>query len=356
MPDRGHSPGHEPGHEGPLRVGVVGLNNRIRRVILAGLAASPRATVAAVCSRSADKAGAAAAELGAEPFVDYVEMLHHGKIDAVFVETPPDLHHPMVLAALAAGKHVACEKPLAASVAQAREMEQAARAAGVRTAVNFTYRSGTVHRYLTEVLRQEDVGDLLHFSLGYWQARQLHPSTPPKPALEDLGPHAVDLLRWWSGTIGAGEVAAVCSIESGGQLGLPAWAQPLWQAMLRLEGGATGVVQVSRVAVGYSNGITATFHGSRAAVALHFDVDEGGVQVARLGAGRVEGRWTPLQIPPELEVSFAAFPAFHLDRIVGALRGEEDFPDFADGLRAQEVLEAAKLSSVEGRWVTLPLP
>lgn len=338
--------------EDRLRVGVVGINNRIQRVILRGLAASQRAVVAAVCSRSAEKAARVARELGAEPFTDYQEMLARGAIDAVVVETPVELHHPMVMAALAAGKHVACEKPLARSAAQAREMERTARAAGLRTAVNFTYRSGTHQRYFAEVLADGEIGELLHFEIGYWQARQLFPETPTKGALDDVGPHAFDLLRWWAGAAGAGEVEAVCSLEAG-LPGLPAGGQPTWHGLVRLTGGATGVVQVSRVAAGYSNAVTASFHGRKGALSLRFDVNEGAVALARLGKARPEGRWTPLQVPPELAVSFEDFPAYHMDRIVGALRGEEEFPGFTEGLRVQEIQDAATASAAEGRWVSV---
>ncbi len=344
---------------GRLRVGVVGVNNRIRRVILKGLAASPRATVAAVCSRSLEKATSAAAEHGAMPFDSYEAMLDSGLIDAVVVETPPELHHPMTMAALAKGLAVACEKPLATSVAKAREMEETARRAGVRTAVNFTYRSSTLPRYFAEVIESDGVGELLHFSMGYWQARQLLPDTPPKDALEDLGPHAFDALRWWAGAAGAGEVAGVYSLKGHGpRLGSGRPDRPVWQGIFQMDNGATGTVQISRVALGYSNGVTATFHGTKGAVSLAFDVDQGTVSLARIGKVRPEGRWTPLQVPPELQVSFEAFPAFHLDRIVGALIGEENvgeesFPGFTEGRKVQEIQEAAERSAAEGQWVRL---
>jgi predicted dehydrogenase len=345
--------------ESRLRVGVVGVNNRIRRVILKGLAAGPRATVAAVCSRSLEKARSAAAEYGGQPFDSYEAMLASGLIDAVVVETPPELHHPMSMAALARGLHVACEKPLATSVAQAREMEEAARRAGLRTAVNFTYRSMALQRYFAEVIEAGEIGDLLHFSIGYWQGRQLLPETPVRDALEDLGPHTFDALRWWAGAAGAGEVAGVFSLKgSDVARGVPAGSavsadRPIWQGIIEMENGATGTAQISRVALGYANGVTASFHGTKGAVSLAFDVDEGTVSLARLGKVRPEGRWTPLQIPPELQVSYEAFPAFHLDRIVGALRGEGAFTDFADGRKVQEIQEAALSSAVEGRWISL---
>ena len=349
--------------KGRLRVGVVGVNNRIRRVILKGLAASPRATVAAVCSRSLEKAAAAAAEYGGVPFDSYEAMLASGLIEAVVVETPPELHHPMVMAALAKGLAVACEKPLATSVAEAREMEEAAKRAGARTAVNFTYRSTTLPRYFAEVIESDGVGELLHFAMGYWQSRQLLPGTPPKDALEDLGPHAFDALRWWAGAAGAGEVVGVFSLKGAGKgdgPGSPPKAdrggtpdRPIWQGILQMENGATGTMQISRVALGFANGVTAAFHGTKGAVSLAFDVDEGAVSLARIGKVRPEGRWTPLQVPPELAVSFEAFPAFHLDRIVGALRGEEVFPGFAEGRKVQEIQDAAARSAAEGQWVRL---
>ena len=104
---------------------------------------SPHADVVAVCDVVAERAREVAAQWGVEhAFADYRELLTLPGIDAVDIATPNSFHREIALGALAAGKHVLCEKPLALEVEHAREMERAAREAGVVNAVNF------VHRYV----------------------------------------------------------------------------------------------------------------------------------------------------------------------------------------------------------------
>ena len=331
--------------EAPLRVGVVGINERIRRVIIRGLVASPRARVTAVCSRSPEKARETAAAIGAEPLTDYAAMLRSGSVDAVFIATPPALHRPMALAAAAAGCHIICEKPLALTLAEAQEMLQAARAAGVRTAVNFTYRSLGGHRFFAELLAGGLIGQLHDFSLGFWQGRWLLQPSGVDAAME-VGVHLVDLLLWWSELVAAGPVEAVCAWETALD---PTAPRPIWHCLVRLAGGASGVLHCDRAAAGWRNGMTVRFYGRAGGLALDFDTDRVVVQRAVPG-----GQWQPLDLPARLALGYEEFPAYHLDRLVRAIRGEEAFPDFAVAVRGQAVLEAAALSAREGRWVPVP--
>src|SRR5438132_1247561 len=95
----------------PLRVGVVGLNARVERVVLPGLVASGRARVAAVCSRDASKATAFAAPYpGCRAYARLDDLVADDAIDAVFILTPAELHEEMSLAAIERGRHVCCEK------------------------------------------------------------------------------------------------------------------------------------------------------------------------------------------------------------------------------------------------------
>jgi predicted dehydrogenase len=115
-----------------IRWGIIGLG-RIAALFADALAGTPGARLGAVCSRRLDKAKrfAAAAGGGANAFSDVDTMLRAGGIDAVYVASPNTLHLPHALAAIAAGKAVLCEKPLAGTAAEARQMAEAAQAAGV---------------------------------------------------------------------------------------------------------------------------------------------------------------------------------------------------------------------------------
>src|SRR5947209_1815430 len=108
---------HVPEHR--IRVGVIGAGLFAEQCHIPGLQAHPRAEVVALCARNQTRVAALAARMGVtDTYADYHELLARSDIDAVTVATPDALHLPVVLAALAAGKHVFCEKPLALNVAE----------------------------------------------------------------------------------------------------------------------------------------------------------------------------------------------------------------------------------------------
>ncbi len=124
-----------------LRFGLIGTGNAAR--LFAGAFAEPigGARLTAVCSRSAARAGAFAAEWGIErPYTDWRAMVEAGGIDAVCLASPTGSHAEMAVAAARAGKHVLTEKPIAATLEQADEMIEACRRAGVQMGVTFMYR------------------------------------------------------------------------------------------------------------------------------------------------------------------------------------------------------------------------
>ncbi len=123
-----------------VRIGIVGAGN-IAALNVSGYLADPRCEVVAVCDPVEGRAGAAAASWGApHAYTGLEEMLGNGEIDAVEILTPTYLHHDHVLAALAAGKHVSCQKPLANSVSEARAMARAAESAGLILRVSECFR------------------------------------------------------------------------------------------------------------------------------------------------------------------------------------------------------------------------
>src|SRR5688572_3532107 len=124
-----------------VRIGVIGTSGWADFGHLPGLKAHPGAELVAICGRDRDSGeGMARTYDIPRVFTDYRDLIARGDLQALVVVTPDDLHHPIVMEALAAGVHVLCEKPLALTVDQAREMYDAAEAAGVRHLVNFSYR------------------------------------------------------------------------------------------------------------------------------------------------------------------------------------------------------------------------
>jgi len=333
---------------GRLGFGVVGVNQRIRRTILGGLARSSRARLVAVVSRDAEKAARAASEFDCAGYKSLSAMLADASVDVAFVCTPHHLHRPMSIEALAAGKLVVCEKPMAVSVAEAEDMTAAARRTGLATAVNFTYHSLGGHCFVERLLGEGVVGRLRHLNLTYWQARQGLPDAKPADALLDVGSHLLDLVCWWSDAGDSGDVCSIASQE-GGRDG--EYDQPIWTAMARTTGGALVSIQANRVAAGWRNGMECVLVGEKGSLALSFDTDSVTVRVARFGDGPPEGVFQTISLRPEFQISYHAFPAYHVDRLVAGLRGELAFPDFDYGLRVQRLIDAARTSSHERRWV-----
>src|SRR5262249_50552689 len=114
-----------------VRFGVIGAGGFAEICHVPGLQSHPRAEVVALCGRNRERGEAMAARLGVpEAITDYRELVARPDIDAVTITAPNVAHHPIAMAALAAGKHVFCEKPLAMNREQATEMRQAAEGSG----------------------------------------------------------------------------------------------------------------------------------------------------------------------------------------------------------------------------------
>jgi predicted dehydrogenase len=330
-------------------IGVVGVNPRIRRVILGGIRDSRRARVAAVVSRDAAKAAGVASEFGGRPYTRLEDMVADSAVDVVFVCTPHHLHHPMSLTAFQAGKRVICEKPLASTVAEAEELAAIARSLGTPNLVNFTYHSLPGHRSVARLLRENTIGRLRHLDLTYWQARQRLPNATPGNALLEIGSHQIDLVQWWCDQGEGGEIVDVTADHA------PRSDDnaTIITALGRTTAGVLVSIQANRVAAGWRNGMVCRLVGLDGMLTLTFDTDKSEVSIARFGEGSAEGVTRVLPIPPDLAVSYADFPSYHIDRLVAALDGETSFPDFSYALRCQRVLDAIQTSIDEHRWVRL---
>jgi predicted dehydrogenase len=184
----------------PLRFGILGTA-KIARSFAAGVLPSQHAAVTAVASRDAAKARAFAQEAGlARHFASYEALLADRDIDAVYIPLPNSLHAEWSIRALQAGKHVLCEKPLAATAAEAREMFDAARRRGVYLVEGYPYRSQPQTLKMRELLDGGVIGDVrliqgsFGFTLGAGENIRLHPQLAGG-ALMDVGTYPVSLAR-----------------------------------------------------------------------------------------------------------------------------------------------------------------
>ena len=184
-----------------VRFGIVGLGIGMSQG--RALAADPRCAVTALCDLDERRIEEFAAELP-EPvkrYADYEAMCRDPEVDAVFVGTPNQLHVPVALAAVRAGKHVLCTKPLSDSEEAARELVRAAEAAGIVNMMSLSLRFGGPVQYLGRQSRGGALGEIY-----YARARSVRRSGIPDwgahfiraggGAFRDMGVHALD-AGWW---------------------------------------------------------------------------------------------------------------------------------------------------------------
>lgn len=192
-----------------IQVGIVGTSWWADQMYLPSLKSHPRAQVAAICGRNRDRAEEMAQKYDIPGvFTDYREMIEQGNLHALVVSTPDDLHYPVTMRALDAGLHVLCEKPLALTSGQAREMYEKAEAVGVKHMVLFTNRWFPFIQYLHSLIDDGYIGRPFHCQFqalgGGGRASQYQWRFDQQRAngiLGDLGSHVIDLARWCVGDI-----------------------------------------------------------------------------------------------------------------------------------------------------------
>lgn len=348
--------------EGTLRVGVIGL--RMGEWMLRALAEHPRARIWALCDVSPDRLQAVATQYGAPgTYTDWEEMLAREDLDGVCISTPNRLHTPMVRAALQRGMHVICEKPLTLDTVEARELLAMAREAGVTHAVNFSNRPNPTVRYMKEQIDAGVLGRVYEVHLTYhqdWLADAGAPYTwrnskaeSGSGALGDIGSHMLDLSRLFLGDVSS--VSAHLGIVTPQRLsaeGAPGTvdADDLAFLQLRYAAGAYGTLRVSRVARGRCDIRRVELFGEKASLVL--EIDAGINRVLRADdatAWRGDGFREVFVNDPRAWIWGGNVTAW----VDAALAGQQMSPSFEDGVRCQEILDAAIRSDAERCWVDL---
>jgi predicted dehydrogenase len=350
---------------------------RVAGIELAGVAAS-----------SPGSAAEAAAELGAARAFDSAEeLVRDTGVDVVHICTPNNVHVSLAEAALGAGKHVICEKPLAVDAAGAQRLTNLAAEAGLVAAVPFVYRyyptvrearervhsggTGTIHllhgTYLQDwLLRPDDVNWRVDDELG-----------GASRAFADIGSHWCDLAEFVSGhrivrlsarlltavpeRVGDAGRRAFGSGDGGGET-RRVTTEDAALVQFETDGGALGSVVVSQVSAGRKNRLWIEVDGSEEALVFDQEHPE------ELWSGRREAltilRRDPATLSPPA-ARFASLPAGHpegyaecfdsfvADVYAGIREGAlaDGTPAFADGLRAAVITDAVLASARDGRWV-----
>jgi predicted dehydrogenase len=331
---------------GNLRIGLIGAGG-IGRTHAKHLRALDGVEITAVADVSAGRAEALAADCGAKAVTDYRELLD--EVDAVYVCSPPTTHREHVTAAVAAGRHVFCEKPLATTLEDGRAIAEAVATGGVHMMVGFNNRFRAPFRRYRELLRSGELGNLV----SAWITR-VEPSTPAfganwrtTPGLAcgvtiESAAHDVDFIRW-----AFGEVVAVAGSTSSSLPELPDYDDTL-HALLWLEQGAAVTVTISWTsAIGMSSrGIVGTDGAACLLGPSMWTLTE--LRWARSGEDET---LDPIDEREGADLGYAEESRYFVE----CLR-QDRAPEVTvrDGLAALEVSVALRTSAADGRVVRLP--
>lgn len=347
----------------PIRIGVIGTSWFADLGHLPFLTADERVTVAAICGRNQARAQEMAAKYGIpHVFTDYRALFAEGDVDAVIIVTPDDQHFPMTMAALDAGLHVLCEKPLACSAAQARQMYERAEAQGVRHMTNFSYRWLPLYRYVHDLIAQGAVGRLYHAHFSFMAGHGRNPNyawrfDPQRSngVLGDLGSHMIDLARYVVGDMTRVNGLLAANVQRTGADGQPmASANDAATLLIEFANGGHGTIEVSAVARTHDPAFeqAVILQGEAGGLLANFALVSAQSRV-QLATG--DGAFQELPIPAHYQAGADASHAATSNRsFVDAIFGGESIaPTFYEGWQAQRVIDAALASHQSGEWVTL---
>ncbi len=347
---------------------------------------SPR--MAVLVGRDADKTAAAARKWGwDETSTDWRAVIARDDIDVIDIVTPGESHAEIAIAALAAGKHVLCEKPLANTVEEAEAMEQAARNAaahGIQAMVGFTYRRVPAVTLMRDMIAAGRVGTVRQVRASYRQDWLADPESPMtwrldkdragSGSLGDIGAHIIDMTQFVTGQ-SLTQVSAILEtlVDErpllGESVGLSGTASDERGKVTvddvalftgRLESGTLATFEATRFATGRKNALDIEISGD--AGALHWNLEDMNVldfYDATQPAGE-QGFTRILVTEPEHPYLAGWWPTGHMlgyehgfshqakDFVEAIASGDAPHPTFAAGLRVQRVLDAVERSSSNG--------
>jgi predicted dehydrogenase len=329
--------------------------------------------VAAICSRTREKAQKAADEAGIPSvYTDPMELIRRDDLAAVAIITPPGAHHPLSIAALKAGKHVLCEKPFALDAKQGEEMLAAAEKSGKTAMIAHEFRHTPQRAYIRQLVAEDYIGKFelctMELFLDRYVSREPRPLTWQAYQSEGggllvaRGSHDIDGLRFWFGEIASvtGWLAGLRPDMVDTATGKIAKAETddTFSFMVTFKNGGMATM-TSSFAVAPARGAKIAVMGERGTlIAEHPGPNplENGVVVASRDGTPLEALKTPAQYTPFTDPRDHRLMAFRLlvrDFTKGIEQGSSPAPNFTDGLLCQQVLDAVRESSASGRTVNL---
>ncbi|WP_165143156.1 Gfo/Idh/MocA family protein [Microbacterium endophyticum] len=342
--------------------------------------------------RTAAATARAATELGwQEHSTNWRDVIARDDIDVIDICTPGDTHADIAIAALAAGKHVLCEKPLANSLAEAEAMAAAATDSDAVAMCGFSYRRTPALAFARELIREGRLGRIRHVRAQYLQDWLSDPAAPytwrldrdraGSGALGDIGAHSIDTAQWLVGDEIAGVSATLQTfvasrpvMESQQGLGgiavadaerMPVTVDDAAAFTARFRAGALGVFEATRMATGRRNANRIEINGERGAIAFDFErmneleFFDATLPNSEQGFRRIQvtdsdhpyaGAWWPVGHGLGYEHLFTHQAVDFVRAVAGEAETE---PTFDDALAVQRVLAAVEKSAADDSRFTL---
>ncbi len=308
---------------------------------------------------------------------DWTTVCNDPDIDVVDICTPNFLHKEMALAAIQAGKHVYCEKPLALSATDARMIRDAAFDAGVKTSMGFNYMCNPLISKTKQLIDSGGIGEIYSFRGSYQEDYLADPATPfswrllrsqgGAGALADLGTHLINMAEYLLGPMA--EVLGTLSTvhpqrrDPGTDELRQVENEDIAQILVRFSRGCSGTMEFSRIATGKKCGLEFEIFGSQGSIA--FDQERMNELRIFSNTGNEDERGFRTVLSGPEHPDYAAFcPASGhglgindlkvievRNLLRGILNGDEIYSDFANGCRVQEISDAIEASDQQGSWV-----
>jgi predicted dehydrogenase len=363
-----------------IKVGIIGTGF-IGPVHVQALRRIPYIKVTALAETGEELAKAKAEELGIESWYgDYEELLAQGDIDAVHICSPNFLHAEMAGKALAAGKHVVCEKPLAVTRAEASELVERSAKLKLVNAVHFNIRYYPLVRQMRAMIQRGELGRILAIRGSYLQDWLLYETdynwrlesgkSGATRAVADLGSHWMDLAQYVSGLKIERLLADFATFhpkrrkpENGAEIEID--TEDYATLLFRFSGGERGSLNVGEMSAGRKNRLYLEIDGSKRSMAWDSESPN------QLWIGRRDGSNELLMKDPSLlhpevrsivslpgghqegfnDASVQLFKEVYADVRAGRPSPQPPYPSFADGLRIESLLERAVESNRASAWV-----
>ena len=370
----------------PLKVGIIGAGGIGRHYHIPSYLRSGNVQIVAACDINDEALEQIRAEHGVNQLVhDYLQLLE-SDIDIVSVCTSNDMHHPVVMAAIEKGLDIYCEKPLALTLSEAREMYEAARDKGIKTGVNFSHRRTPAAQLAKEIISSGALGNIHYVSAVYAAGAPSYAKGPGTwrndraragfGGLGDMGSHMIDMMLWWLGTditAVAAQLSTVIKERVSRDTGkpMPVTTEDHGNFLVQYANGALGYFCGSYMFTGRGYDQRVEVYGTEGGLMYNqqrpYELDvflppEALKQyvVIRHG-GTPDTPYTTIHVPERLH---GIVPGTLGQRrtvlmdYVDAYRADGPFqfsPNFYDGMQVQQVLEACQISQDTRRWVDLPL-